>query len=89
MQLVEDHMRRPLTMTVIPRELRTTIIGRILGVPDPQEEAGKDDLNLEKRKLCHLCPSKKSRMTKYLCLSCKKPVCLQCTKPVRNNCAQK
>ncbi|KAK9744972.1 Transposase IS4 [Popillia japonica] len=90
MQLVEDHMRRRrrLTMTVIPRELRTTI-GRILGVPDPQEEAGKDDLILEKRKICHLCPSKKRRMTKYLCLSCKKPVCLQCTKPVCNNCAQK
>nr|CAI5862672.1 unnamed protein product [Callosobruchus analis] len=39
--------------------------------------------------MCHLCPSKKYRLTKYLCLRCKKPVCLECTKPICNtgNCA--
>nr|CAH7722704.1 unnamed protein product [Callosobruchus chinensis] len=35
--------------------------------------------------MCHLCPSKKHRMTRYLCLRCKKPVCLECTKPICNN----
>nr|CAI5862673.1 unnamed protein product [Callosobruchus analis] len=80
-------MKRRLAMTNIPRELRT-IIGRILGVPE-QKETSNENLLLEKRKMCHLCPSKKYRLTKYLCLRCKKPVCLECTKPICNtgNCA--
>lgn len=85
-QLVQVHMRRRLTYTNIPRELRQTI-KRILGAPEEEEFTNTGSIILEKRKICSLCPSKKRRMTRYLCLHCKKPVCLECTKPVCNNCS--
>lgn len=70
MQLVQDHMKSRLTITTIPLELRTTI-RRILRVPEKEEEDTEREVLTKKR-----------RMTKYLCLRCKKPVCIQCTKPL-------
>nr|CAH7767346.1 unnamed protein product [Callosobruchus chinensis] len=54
-QLVTYHMKRRLAMTNIPRELRT-IIRRILGVPE-QKDTSSENLLLERRKMCHLCPT--------------------------------
>lgn len=86
-QLVQAHMKRRMINVHVPREIRNSI-SRILDVTTEQT-AELDKFVLEKRKICHLCPSKKRRMTKYLCLECRKPVCLQCTKPVCAQCIEK
>lgn len=80
-------MKRRFVIASIPREIRFTI-GRILGISEESTDMNKD-LILGKCKICHLHPSKKRRMTKYLCMQCKKPVCLTCTKPVCNDFAEK
>ena len=87
-QLVKGHAERRSNMKNIPRELRFTI-RRILGISDEPGEAETDALVLQKRKTCHICPSRKRRMTKYLCLQCRKPVCLECTNPICKNCTSK
>ncbi|XP_053945497.1 uncharacterized protein LOC128854987 [Anastrepha ludens] len=85
MQLVEDHMKRRITMMNITREIRT-MIRRILRVPEEQPTNDETNLILQKRKICHIYSSNKRRMTKYLCVYCKNPVCLGCTDPICKNC---
>lgn len=87
-QLVEEHMKRRAADKHISREVRNNI-RRIIEIPEEVDQVDYNEYVLEKRKLCHLCPRKRNRMTKYLCFECKRPVCLQCTKPVCVNCTEK
>lgn len=82
--LVRDHMKRRLQIPQLPRELRF-VIARILQIP-AENTPQVGDLLLQKRKACFLCHRTSHRMTKYLCVQCRKPVCLQCSKPACNDC---
>lgn len=86
--LVHEHMVARLNNSRIPREIRVNIT-RILGITEPTTERNSEAFVLVTRKACSLCSRAKHRMTKYLCIRCRKPICLQCSKPMCNVCIGK
>lgn len=86
-ELVEPHMRRREANPRIPRELKFCI-RRVLGIEDKTILDPAPEHILEKRKICSICPSRKRRMTKYLCHACNKPICLQCVKKICVRCVE-
>lgn len=59
----------------LTKEIKTTM-KRFL--PEAQEEPStstSEDCSAPRKKRCHMCPSKKSRMQKQICTTCKKSIC--------------
>lgn len=83
--LVVPHMQRRVTSINLPRELRSTIT-RVLGKDMVTVDVQVPAVIPGSRRVCRLCPSKKHRMTSYVCVGCSKPVCLQCSRPLCNEC---
>ncbi|CAK1592576.1 unnamed protein product [Parnassius mnemosyne] len=83
--LVVPHMQRRVVNTKLPRELRSTI-ARILGKDMVTEDVQTPPVSQGTRRACRICPTKKHRMTIYVCVGCSKPVCLQCSRPLCADC---
>lgn len=87
--LVTPLMERRLQHKQIPRELKFTL-ERILNKTTVSDEIiVAEEECLETRRLCHICPSKLKRKTRYLCIICKKPICLQCSRNICLVCREK
>lgn len=83
--LIVPHLRRRLTITNLPRDLRMEI-NTILGINAPVAEDVPDD-RLPKRKTCEKCPPGSDRKTQHKCIKCKLAICGQCQKRVCTDCA--
>lgn len=87
-EMVLNHMIARVYNERLPRELRMTI-SRALGTDLPPPPPKILPEISSGRKLCHKCPPKLKRKTKYSCCSCLKPICLQCSSPLCKNCQEK
>lgn len=86
--LVLDHLKIRVYNERLPRELRMTI-SRVLGQDLPPPPPKTRSLPTSGRKLCHICPTKIKRVTRYCCCDCFKPICLKCSKPLCEDCQKK
>lgn len=72
-QLTKSHFEARLQTPGLHRNLKQKI-EEIIGERAPDNEPVREE---PARKICGFCPSKKRRMTKYKCFSCKKFYCLE------------
>lgn len=84
MSLVKPYMEIRLRNPRINKEVKM-LISRILDMPIPVLD---EEIVLENRRYCFLCPSKLHRKTKYVCIHCQKPICLGCSRKICATCAE-
>lgn len=73
--LIEPHLRRRLTETRLPREIRS-IIRKVLKIEDTVREVNQEgNTTSRKRRRCYLCPSTLDSKHRATCSSCNNYVC--------------
>jgi hypothetical protein len=81
--LMAPWLRERLSVPTLQRSLKRKIED-VLGEDGPVAELEVQEG--QKRKICAYCPSKKRRMTRFQCYSCKKYMCLEHQAKVCTNC---
>lgn len=70
-EFVRENVKTRQRYPQVPRDMCNTI-RRVFRIPEVDKQAAAEDLMLQKRKECYLCPSAKHRITKYLCVQSKR-----------------